>query len=103
MEKTHGLTPNQEKLLSILEYKSYKIILRKDLLNLISKYKISENPKYLIKSMLLKKRLVHIKREHYIVIPMSSLNKEVGVNEVDEEELSRFVEWAHAKYGKEGA
>ena len=25
MEKTHGLTPNQEKLLSILEYKGYKI------------------------------------------------------------------------------
>jgi len=87
MEKTHGLTPNQEKLLSILEYKSYKIILRKDLLNLISKYKISENPKYLIKSMLLKKRLVHIKREHYIVIPMSSLNKEVGVNELELNEL----------------
>ena len=30
-------------------------------------------------------------------------HKEVGVNEVDEEELSRFVNWAYNTYVKEGA
>jgi len=47
-------------------------------------------------------------KEHYEWLIVAYLrylreHKEVGVNEVDEEELSRFVEWAHAKYGKEGA
>ena len=87
MEKTHGLTPNQEKLLSILEYKGYKTILRDDLLNLISKHKISKNPRYLIKSMLLKKRLIFFKRKHYIIIPMKSVNKEAGIDEFELNEL----------------
>ena len=60
MEKTKdlSLTPNQGRLQSILEYKKIKVIKRADLISLISKLKISKNPKYLIKSMLLKKRLV---------------------------------------------
>ena len=87
MEKTHSLTQNQGKLLSILEYKGYKTILRKDLLKLISEYKISENPKYLIKSMLLKKRLILIKKEHYIIIPMKSANKGADVTEFELNEL----------------
>lgn len=83
MKKTNGLTPNQEKLLGILEYKKYKIIKRKELISLISKYKISKNAKYLIKSMLQKKRLVSFKRENYIVIPMRSVNKTAEVNEFE--------------------
>ena len=54
MKKTEGLTPNQERLLSILEYKKYRTIKRTDLISLILKYEISINPKYLIKSMLQK-------------------------------------------------
>lgn len=88
MKKTEGLTPNQEKLQSILEYKKYKIIKRYDLISLISKYKIGRNPKYLIKSMLQKKRLISFKRENYILIPMSSVNKAA---EVTEFELNEYL------------
>lgn len=87
MRKTEGLTPNQEKLLSILEYKKYKTIKRIDLISLIFNYKISNKPRYLIKSMLQKKRLISFKRGYYIVIPMSSINKTV---EVSEFELNKY-------------
>jgi len=87
MKKTQGLTPNQERLLSILEYRKYKKIKRQDLIGLISKYKISKNPSYLIKSMLQKKRLVSFKRGHYIVVPMSSVNK---TTEITEFELNEY-------------
>ena len=82
MKKTKdlGLTPNQGRLQSILEYRKYKIIKRNDLISLISKYKISKNPKYLIKSMLQKKRLVFFKKGHYIVIPVSSVDKTIGID-----------------------
>ena len=82
MKKTRelGITVNQEKLQSILEYKKYRLITRDELISLISTHKISKNPKYLIKSMLLKKRLVSFKRGYYIVIPVSSIGKNVSVD-----------------------
>ncbi len=85
MEKTKdlSLTSNQGRLQSILEYKRYKIIKRNDLISLISKYKISKNPKYLIKSMLQKKRLVFFKKGHYIVIPVSSVDKSAGIDDLE--------------------
>ncbi|GBE20282.1 MAG TPA: hypothetical protein ENG87_02085 [Candidatus Pacearchaeota archaeon] len=81
--KDLSLTPNQGRLQGILEYKKYKIIKRNDLISLISKYKISKNPKYLIKSMLQKKRLVFFKRGYYIVVPVSSVDKTVGIDEFE--------------------
>jgi predicted transcriptional regulator of viral defense system len=87
MKSNQGLTPNQERLQSILEYKKYKVIKRKELLSLISEHRISRNPKYLVKSMLLKNRLVFFKRENYIVIPMSSINKAVEIDEFKLNEL----------------
>lgn len=85
MEKTKnlGLSPNQERLQSILEYKHYKVIKRKDLISLILKYNISKNPEYLIKSMLKKGRLVFFKRENYIIIPISSVDKTITLNEFE--------------------
>ena len=93
--KGFGLTPNQGKLQSILEYKKYKIIKRNDLISLISKYKISNNQRYLIKSMLQKERLVSFKRGHYIVIPVSSVNKTAGM---DEFELNESLLKSHEYY-----
>ena len=86
--KDLSLSPNQGKLQSILEYRMYKIIKRDDLISLISKYKISKNPKYLIKSMLQKKRLVFFKRGHYIIIPVSSVGKTAGI---DNFELNEYL------------
>ena len=85
MEKTKdlGLTPNQGRLQSILEYKKYKIIKRDELISLISNHKISKNPQYLIKSMLLKKRLVFFKKGYYIVIPVSSVSKTIGIDNLE--------------------
>ena len=89
MEKTEdlSLTPNQGRLQSILEYKKIKVIKREDLISLISKLKIAKNPKYLIKSMLLKKRLVFFKRGHYLVVPMSSVNKAAMIDNFELIEL----------------
>jgi len=86
--KSLGLSPNQERLQSILEYKKYKIIKRKDLINLILEHKISKNPEYLIKSMLQKGRLVFFKRENYIIIPISSINKAIALSEF---ELNEYI------------
>ena len=89
MEKTKdlSLTPNQGRLQSILEYKKINVIKRADLISLISKLKISKNPKYLIKSMLQKKRLVFFKRGHYLVVPVSSVNKAAMVDRFELNEL----------------
>ncbi|OGJ20664.1 hypothetical protein A3K73_05825 [Candidatus Pacearchaeota archaeon RBG_13_36_9] len=82
MEKTKdlSLTPTQGRLQSILEYKKYKIIKRNELISLISKFKISKNPRYLIKSMLQKKRLVSLKRGNYAIIPISSIDKTARID-----------------------
>lgn len=85
MKKTKdlGLSPNQGRLQSILEYKKYRIIKRDELISLIVNHKISKNPQYLIKSMLLKKRIVSFKKGYYIVIPVSSVNKNVGIDNLE--------------------
>ncbi len=92
MEKTKdlSLTPNQGRLQSILEYKKINVIKRADLISLISQFKISKNPKYLIKSMLQKKRLVFFKRGHYLVVPVSSVDKTVRIDNFELNE--RFLE-----------
>lgn len=78
-----GLGPNQEKLQAILEYKNYKKITKKELIEIIKKYNISANPNYLIKSMLLKKRLISFKRGNYFIIPIKSIDKLVGISELE--------------------
>lgn len=88
--KDLSLTPNQGRLQSILEYKKINVIKRADLISLISKFKISKNPKYLIKSMLQKKRLVFFKRGHYLVVPVSSVDKNVRIDNL--ELIGRFLE-----------
>ncbi|MEK6896394.1 MAG: hypothetical protein AABX12_02965 [Nanoarchaeota archaeon] len=90
-----GLSPNQERLQSILEYKKYKIIKRKDIINLILEHKISKNPGYLIKSMLQKGRLISFKRGSYIVVPMSSINKSPGLSDF---EINEYILGAENYY-----
>ena len=78
-----GLSPNQERIQSILEYKKYNLIERGELISLISKYNISKNPLYLIKSMLQKGRLISFKRGSYIIVPISSINKSAGLSDFE--------------------
>ncbi|MCK5449858.1 hypothetical protein KAI32_03255 [Candidatus Pacearchaeota archaeon] len=82
-ERNMGLTTNQERLQAILEYKKYNFLKRVELINLIKKHKLSKNPEYLIKSMLLKKHLVSIKRSIYVVVPISSISKTPPVGELE--------------------
>lgn len=83
MKKTEGLSANQERLLSILEYKRYKVIKRKNLIDLISRHGVTKNLGYLIKSMLQKRRLISFKRGHYIIVPISSVDKAAEVSEFE--------------------
>jgi len=91
MEKTRGLSPNQERIMGILEYKRLELIKRNELMDLIKKYEVSKNPEFLIKSLLKKKRLVSIKKGIYIIIPLRAIDKKVGINEykVNEYVLNR--------------
>jgi len=81
--KRMGLTPNQERLQAILEYKKYNIIKRTELLELIKKQNLSKNPEYLIKSMLNKKRIIPLKRGVYTIVPISSIEKTPLIDELE--------------------
>jgi len=70
-----GLGANQERILSILEYKKIEIIERKDLIQLIKKHLKIKDIQDLIEKLQKKKRLVTIKKGVYMVIPFSSVDK----------------------------
>ena len=81
MKKTQGLSPNQERIMSILEYKRIELIKRHELIDLIKKYEVSKNPEFLIKSLLRKKRLISIKNGVYLIVPLRAVDKKVGIDE----------------------
>jgi predicted transcriptional regulator of viral defense system len=81
MKKTYGLSLNQKSIMSILEYKRFELIRRKELIDLIKKYKISKNPEFLIKSLLKKNRIISIKRGIYLIVPLSAINEEIGIDD----------------------
>lgn len=81
MKTTQGLSPNQESIMSILEYKRLELIKRNELIGLIKKYKISKNPQFLVKSMLRKRRLISIKNGVYLIVPLKAINKKIGIDE----------------------
>src|SRR3989344_8082081 len=81
MKKTDGLSPNQEKIISILEYKKMEIITRDKLLKLIKKPMKIKDPSDLIEKLLKKSRLIIIKREIYMVVPLAAINKKWTLDE----------------------
>lgn len=78
------LTP---KLISILEYKNIRIIKREDLLFLIKKYTNSKNPNKLIKNLKYQKKLLTIKREYYLYVPVASIDKTPSISEFEINEV----------------
>lgn len=76
-----GLSPNQEKILSILEYKKIEIIERVELISLIKKYIEVRDIFDLITKLQTKKRLVPIKKGIYMVVPFSSINKQWALDD----------------------
>src|SRR3989344_1497801 len=81
MKKTDGLSPNQEKIMSILEYKKMEIITRDELLKLIKRHMKIKDPSDLIEKLLKKSRLVIIKRGIYMVVPLAAINKKWTLDE----------------------
>ena len=84
MKKTReftGMSPNQERIMSILEYKKIEIIARRELLGLIKKHTGVKDVLDLIEKLQKKKRLVSIKRGVYMVVPFSSVDKKWALDE----------------------
>jgi predicted transcriptional regulator of viral defense system len=78
MKKTKelaGLSPNQERIMSILEYKKIDLITRKELIALIKDHIKAKDILNLIEKLQEKKKLVSIKRGVYMVVPFASIDK----------------------------
>lgn len=76
-----GMSPNQERIMSILEYKRIEILPREELLALIKKHTKVKDILDLIQKLQKKKRLVSIKRGVYMVVPFTSINKRWALDE----------------------
>ena len=76
-----GLSPNQEKIMSILEYKKMELIPRKELISLIKSHINIKDVVDLIEKLQAKKRIVSIKRGVYMVVPFSAVNKKWVLDE----------------------
>jgi len=76
-----GMSPNQERIMSILEYKKTEIITRRELMGLIKKYTSVKDILDLIEKLQKKKRLVSIKRGVYMIVPFTSVDKKWALEE----------------------
>jgi predicted transcriptional regulator of viral defense system len=76
-----GLSPNQERIMSILEYKKIEIIKREELVFFIKKHLKIRDISDLIEKLQKKKRLVSIKKGVYMIIPFSSIDKKWALDE----------------------
>lgn len=83
MQQNSGLSPNQERIMSILEYKKTEIVTRSELLDLINKYMKIKDPIDLIEKLQKKRRLVPIKKEIYMVVPLAAINKRWSLSELE--------------------
>ena len=81
MKKTQGLSPNQERIMGILEYKKIEIITKKELLDLIKKYMKVKDPIDLIEKLLKKRKLVIIRKGIYMIVPFISIDKKWSLDE----------------------
>jgi len=76
-----GMSPNQERIMSILEYKKIEIIPRKELIDLIKQHIKVKDILDLIEKLQKKKRLVSIKRGVYMIIPFRSIDKKWALDD----------------------
>ncbi|MBU2576538.1 MAG: hypothetical protein KKF50_02350 [Nanoarchaeota archaeon] len=82
-KKNQGLSPNQERIMSILEYKKITIIERNEIIDLIKKHMQVKDVGDLISKLLFKERLIPIKKGVYAVIPLSSLDKTTKLSNIE--------------------
>jgi len=75
-----GLSPNQERIMSILEYKKIEIITREELIEIIKKFTKIKNIQAMIEKLQKKKRLVPIKKGVYMVVPLRAIDKKFSLD-----------------------
>ena len=75
-----GLSPNQERIMSILEYKKIEIITREELIKIIKKFTKIKYIQLMIEKLQKKKRIVSIKRGVYMVIPLRAIDKKFSLD-----------------------
>lgn len=83
MKKKEGLSPNQEKLLSILEFKEKVFVTRKEIEEYIWDHIKVKDRNKLIYGMIKKQRLIKIMRNKYVVVPIRAINKDWAPNELE--------------------
>ncbi len=76
-----------KKLVSILEYKKTKFITKEELISLIKDHVPSKNPLRLIKNLINAKILISIKKNNYVYVPVSSIDKKPTVSEFEINEV----------------
>ncbi len=84
MKKTRefaGMSPNQERIMSILEYKKTEIITRRELIGLIKEHTKVKDTLDLIEKLQKKKNLISIQRGVYMVVPFRSIDKKWALEE----------------------
>lgn len=84
MEKTReysGMSPNQERIMSILEYQKIEIITREELINLINEHLKVKDVRDLIEKLQKKKNLIPITRGVYMIVPFKSIDKNWALEE----------------------
>lgn len=81
MKKTQGLSPNQERIMGILEYKRIEIITKIELLNLIKEHMDVKDPIDLIEKLRKKRKLVSIKKGIYMIMPFIAIDKKWSLDE----------------------
>jgi predicted transcriptional regulator of viral defense system len=69
--------------ISILEYKKTRFISKKELIEIITKYTNSKNPLRLIKNLINRKKIISIKRNIYLYIPVSSIDLKPTASEYE--------------------
>jgi predicted transcriptional regulator of viral defense system len=83
-----GLSPNQERIMSILEYKKVEITSRRELIALIKQHTKVKDISDLIEKLQKKRKLVSIKRGVYMIVPFASIDK---VWSLDESKIIEYL------------
>lgn len=84
MKKTNkfeGLSPNQLRIMSILEYKKTEIIERQRLINLIKTFTKVKDIQDMIEKLQKKKRIVPVKKGVYMIIPIASIDNKWSIED----------------------
>jgi len=79
--KFEGLSPNQLRIMSILEYKKIEIIERQKLINLIKTFTKIKDVQDMVEKLQKKKKIVPIKKGVYMILPIASIDNKWSIED----------------------